>query len=76
MVFDSTQGSVESVLMFQVFLVFFQLVVFLKEKSFLFIIKDFEVENIFATFHRISIVRYRKIDFGCLKWFRMIPRTK
>ena len=31
---------------------------------------------IFTSFHKISTFRYQKLDFGCLKWCRMIPGTK
>ena len=31
---------------------------------------------VFAKFHKISMFRYRKIGFGCLKCPRMISRTK
>ena len=31
---------------------------------------------IFAKFHKMSMFRYLKIDFGCLKCPRMIPGTK
>ena len=30
----------------------------------------------FVKIHKILSFRYRKIDFGCLKWSRMIPGTK
>ena len=30
----------------------------------------------FTSFHKILIFGYQKIDFGCLKWCRMIPLTK
>ena len=30
----------------------------------------------FVKFHKILSFGYQKIDFGCLKWSRMIPGTK
>ena len=49
---------------------------FLIEKSICQSKIDYEVKIIFAKFYKISMFRYRTIDFGCLKWFRMIPGTK
>ena len=37
---------------------------------------DFGVKKKNSFFHKISMFRYRKIDFGCLKWSRVIPGTK
>ena len=31
---------------------------------------------LFAKFHKLLSCRYRKFDFGYLKWSRMIPGTK
>ena len=33
-------------------------------------------QHFFVKIHNILSFRYRKIDFGCLKWSRMIPGTK
>ena len=63
---------------FAIFPGFFQVVagVFKPRNRFFNLKIDFEVNLFFVKMYKMLSFRYRKIDFGCLKWSRMIPGTK
>ena len=62
--------------LFQVFSVFFCFVFFNRKIDFYIKNRFCGQKKIIQKNHNFLSFRHRKFDFGCLKWFRMIPGTK